>query len=313
MIGSCCWQLPCRHQLPPLALHLMYCYVPSSLPPPPPPCCLQNPHLYGCGSCKERRSLCLGIQPVPSIHQPCRAPPSPPTPLLPACRDQKIVLLEHNQTITDGLKTLAKNNILSAPLVREGLWMRVCARAVHWRLMARLTLARAGHASQPGCWPASWTPSLQLPCAACTADSFHCPFIVASTHACAVYHPPTHPCHQVMFPDIEEVQGGEMSPQLLGWIDVADVMRAFLQREAAWCQLGWLSWFVCRGAVGAGVSKSCTPSCSVMEAGHLVLAGLLLVHGRCWRRRALCRGASLGAVRPAPLLIWSAPSHHSPS
>lgn len=36
-----------------------------------------------------------------------------------------------------------------------------------------------------------------------------------------------------MYPDIEEVQGGDMSPQLLGWIDVADVMRAFLQREAA--------------------------------------------------------------------------------
>ena len=36
---------------------------------------------------------------------------------------------------------------------------------------------------------------------------------------------------QVMYPDIEEVQGGDMSPQLLGWIDVADVMRAFLQRE----------------------------------------------------------------------------------
>ena len=34
-----------------------------------------------------------------------------------------------------------------------------------------------------------------------------------------------------MYPDIEEVQGGDMSPQLLGWIDVADVMRAFLQRE----------------------------------------------------------------------------------
>ena len=29
-----------------------------------------------------------------------------------------------------------------------------------------------------------------------------------------------------MYPDIEEVQGGDMSPQLLGWIDVADVMRA---------------------------------------------------------------------------------------
>lgn len=36
-----------------------------------------------------------------------------------------------------------------------------------------------------------------------------------------------------MYPDIEEVQGGDMSPQLLGWIDVADVMRAFLQREPA--------------------------------------------------------------------------------
>ena len=36
-----------------------------------------------------------------------------------------------------------------------------------------------------------------------------------------------------MYPDIEEVQGDDMSPQLLGWIDVADVMRAFLQREAA--------------------------------------------------------------------------------
>jgi hypothetical protein len=64
-------------------------------------------------------------------------------------KDQKIVLLEHNTTIGDALKTLAKHNILSAPMV--------------------------------------------------------------------------------MYPDIEEVQGGDMSPQLLGWIDVADVMRAFLQ------------------------------------------------------------------------------------
>jgi hypothetical protein len=36
---------------------------------------------------------------------------------------------------------------------------------------------------------------------------------------------------QVISPDIEEVQGGDTSPQLLGWIDVADVLRAFLQRE----------------------------------------------------------------------------------
>ncbi|EFN59772.1 hypothetical protein CHLNCDRAFT_133443 [Chlorella variabilis] len=62
---------------------------------------------------------------------------------------QKIVLLEHNQTIGDALKTLAKNGILSAPMV--------------------------------------------------------------------------------ISPDIEEVQGGSMSPQLLGWIDVADVLRGFLQ------------------------------------------------------------------------------------
>lgn len=40
------------------------------------------------------------------------------------------------------------------------------------------------------------------------------------------------PVPQVIAPDIEEVAGGgEMSPQLLGWIDVADILRAFLQRE----------------------------------------------------------------------------------
>ena len=32
----------------------------------------------------------------------------------------------------------------------------------------------------------------------------------------------------VLSPDIEEVQDGGMSPQLLGWLDVADVLRAFL-------------------------------------------------------------------------------------
>lgn len=31
-------------------------------------------------------------------------------------QDQKIVLLEHNTTIGDALKTLAKHNILSAPM-----------------------------------------------------------------------------------------------------------------------------------------------------------------------------------------------------
>ncbi|PSC68984.1 CBS domain [Micractinium conductrix] len=63
---------------------------------------------------------------------------------------QKIVLLEHNQTVGEALKSLAKNEILSAPMVIN--------------------------------------------------------------------------------PDIEEVVGGgESSPQLLGWIDVADVLRAFLQ------------------------------------------------------------------------------------
>lgn len=63
---------------------------------------------------------------------------------------QKIVLLEHNQTIGEALKALARHEILSAPMVIN--------------------------------------------------------------------------------PDIEEVVGGgEMSPQLLGWIDVADVLRAFLQ------------------------------------------------------------------------------------
>ena len=49
-------------------------------------------------------------------------------------------------------------------------------------------------------------------------------------------HTHPHPPHlsQVINPDIEEVVGGgESSPQLLGWIDVADVLRAFLQRERA--------------------------------------------------------------------------------
>lgn len=32
----------------------------------------------------------------------------------------------------------------------------------------------------------------------------------------------------VLSPDLEEVQDGSMSPQLLGWLDVADVLRAFL-------------------------------------------------------------------------------------
>lgn len=63
---------------------------------------------------------------------------------------QKVVLLEHNQTISDALKSMSKSQILSAPMV--------------------------------------------------------------------------------IAPDIEEVAGGgEMSPQLLGWIDVADILRAFLQ------------------------------------------------------------------------------------
>ncbi|KAL4418674.1 hypothetical protein ABPG77_010621 [Micractinium sp. CCAP 211/92] len=67
---------------------------------------------------------------------------------------QKIVLLEHNQTIGDALKSLSKSQILSAPMV--------------------------------------------------------------------------------IAPDIEEVAGGgEMSPQLLGWVDVADILRAFLQRRRA--------------------------------------------------------------------------------
>ena len=72
--------------------------------------------------------------------------------------DQKIVLLEHNATVGDALKTLAQHHILSAPMIIE--------------------------------------------------------------------------------PDIEEVQGGSLSgPQLLGWIDVADVLRAFLQRESQGGQL----------------------------------------------------------------------------
>ncbi|KAI3429675.1 hypothetical protein D9Q98_005760 [Chlorella vulgaris] len=62
---------------------------------------------------------------------------------------QQVVLLEHNKTVGEALKTLSQHKILSAPMV--------------------------------------------------------------------------------ISPDIEEVQGGEMSPQLLGWIDVADVLRAFLQ------------------------------------------------------------------------------------
>ena len=34
------------------------------------------------------------------------------------CKKQQIVLLEHNQTVGEALKTLAKNQILSAPMVR---------------------------------------------------------------------------------------------------------------------------------------------------------------------------------------------------
>ena len=39
------------------------------------------------------------------------------TELADICRQQQIVLLEHNQTVGEGLKTLAKNQILSAPMV----------------------------------------------------------------------------------------------------------------------------------------------------------------------------------------------------
>lgn len=71
-----------------------------------------------------------------------------------------------------------------------------------------------------------------------------------------------------MFPDIEEVQGGEMSPQLLGWIDVADVLRAFLQREGpAWPGrvLGW---------EGAGRWPACcVPPCSVSQGRSCVCSG----------------------------------------
>lgn len=62
--------------------------------------------------------------------------------------NQKVVLLEHNLTIGDALKKLAKHKILSAPMVME--------------------------------------------------------------------------------PGIEEISNGDQSPQLLGWIDISDILRAFL-------------------------------------------------------------------------------------
>ena len=45
------------------------------------------------------------------------------TKLVDICKSQQIVLLEHNQTVGDALKTLARNQILSAPMVsgRRGL------------------------------------------------------------------------------------------------------------------------------------------------------------------------------------------------
>jgi CBS domain-containing protein len=98
---------------------------------------------------------------------------------------QQVVLLEHNKTVGEALKTLSQHKILSAPMVsRQHGEYRSKAAAV--------------------------------------------PFLRSLLH---------HLLLQVISPDIEEVQGGEMSPQLLGWIDVADVLRAFLQRElpAVWC------------------------------------------------------------------------------
>jgi hypothetical protein len=37
----------------------------------------------------------------------------------------------------------------------------------------------------------------------------------------------------VMEPGIEEISNGDQSPQLLGWIDISDILRAFLDREQA--------------------------------------------------------------------------------
>lgn len=37
----------------------------------------------------------------------------------------------------------------------------------------------------------------------------------------------------VVAPDLEEIGDGNTSPSLLGWIDIADILRAFLQCEWA--------------------------------------------------------------------------------
>lgn len=82
---------------------------------------------------------CVGVRP---------ARPSPPPPLRRAAYmccaciqallertklsdiclgDQNIVFLEHNQTIGEALKTLAKHNILSAPMASDAAWLHTAA------------------------------------------------------------------------------------------------------------------------------------------------------------------------------------------
>jgi len=150
------------------------------------------------------------------------------------------VRLEHNTTIGDALKTLAKHNILSAPMVRGcALGQKGTSYITHQE-----AVACAG--ARPWCAPGR-------------AKGHPLPLLVAAQehwrHAVGAHATAPAWCgvrtgsrtrqhglicfrlpafhKQVMYPDIEEVQGGDMSPQLLGWIDVADVMRAFLQREPA--------------------------------------------------------------------------------
>ena len=114
------------------------------------------------------------------------------TKLADICRQQQIVLLEHNQTVGEALKTLANNQILSAPMVSRA---RGAAAAATLPLLLCNSIAATLPLSR-----AAAVPSLL----------------------------------QVISPDIEEVQGGDTSPQLLGWIDVADVLRAF-----CWHCTGW--------------------------------------------------------------------------
>ena len=222
--------------------------------------------------------------------------------------------------ISDALKCLAKNNILSAPMVRGctgrrkspgpgagalplraallGVWHTSCVQLpggssstsrggceVHSAGALRLASQSAPLGphllSSPSPSPCTRTGRESRSPPACAPSPGGAVLISCWYFAC---------CSslglQVMYPDIEEVQGGDMSPQLLGWIDVADVMRAFLQREPRthrhrWCCRRWC-W--CRGTVPGSHAPAAQPA---------------TIHYTC-QSASPCRPDGRGAPHPHP-------------